>query len=277
MRPCARTASRRGAALLASEFSDEEWRLVSELADYPNRLLVTATTESGETYAEVAHEAIFRRWDKLREWIAAEREFLAWRSGLEAARRAWQATPDASKHDALLMGAALTQAQSQYAKRAEDLPEVDREFIALSIERERKAQARARRVQALIYVLLVGIIGSLVGIIEKEAIKEQFNWFTVMRPYRVANFDPYVLKPEAERALKPLASFRECAKDCPEMIVIPAGEFTMGSPATEQGRYDNEGPQHKVTIAKPFAVSKFDVTFADWDACVSVWRSAPAV
>ena len=87
-----------------SEFSDEEWRLVSELADYPNRLLVTVTTESGETYAEVAHEAIFRRWDKLREWIAAEREFLAWRSGLESARRAWQATPDTSKRDALLMG-----------------------------------------------------------------------------------------------------------------------------------------------------------------------------
>ena len=52
------------------------------------------------------------------------------------------------------------------------------------------------------------------------------------------------------------------------MIVIPAGEFMMGSPATETGR--DEGPQHMVTIAKPFAVSKFDVTFADWDACVSV-------
>ena len=46
------------------------------------------------------------------------------------------------------------------AQRAEDLPKVDREFIALSIERERKAQARARRVRALVYVLLVGIIGS---------------------------------------------------------------------------------------------------------------------
>ena len=45
-----------------SEFSDEEWRLVSELADHPNRLLVTATPEDGETYAEVAHETIFRRW-----------------------------------------------------------------------------------------------------------------------------------------------------------------------------------------------------------------------
>ena len=76
-----------------SEFTDEEWRLVTELADHPNRLLVTATSEAGETHAEVAHEAVFRRWDKLREWIAAEREFLAWRTGLEAARRAWQNTP----------------------------------------------------------------------------------------------------------------------------------------------------------------------------------------
>ena len=66
-----------------TEFSDEEWRLVSELAGYPNRLLVTATTAAGETYAEVAHEAIFKRWDKLKEWVAAEREFLVWRSGLE--------------------------------------------------------------------------------------------------------------------------------------------------------------------------------------------------
>ena len=79
-----------------------------------------------------------------------------------------------------------------------------------------------------------------------------------------------MLKPEVERALKPLASFRECAKDCPKMIVIPAGSFAMGSPATEKGRYPNEGPQRSVTIAKPFAVSKFDVTFLDWDARVSV-------
>jgi formylglycine-generating enzyme required for sulfatase activity len=255
---------------LREEFSDEEWRLVSELSDYPNRLLATVTTETGATYAGVAHEAIFRRWDKLREWIAGERGFLAWRSGLEISRRTWEDTPDASKSDALLMGQALTQAQSWLAKRSEDLPKVDREFVILSIKRERKVQTRARRAQALIYVLLVGVIASLFGIIEKETIKEQINWFTVMRPYRVANFDPYVLKPEAEHALKPLASFRECAKDCPEMIVIAAGAFTMGSPATEQGRNTNESPQHTVSITKPFAVSKYDVTFADWDACVSV-------
>jgi formylglycine-generating enzyme required for sulfatase activity len=125
-------------------------------------------------------------------------------------------------------------------------------------------------VHALIYVLLVGIIGGLIGWINQFYVKEQMNWYMTMRPYRVANVDPYVLKPEAERALKPLASFRECAKDCPEMIVVPAGEFTMGSPATEEGRHADEGRQHMVTIARPFAVSKFDVRFADWDACVSV-------
>ena len=41
----------------------------------------------------------------------------------------------------------------------------------------------------------------------------------------------------------------------------------MGSPPGEPGRKRNEGPQHEVTIAKPFAVSKFEVTFADWEAC----------
>jgi formylglycine-generating enzyme required for sulfatase activity len=90
----------------------------------------------------------------------------------------------------------------------------------------------------------------------------------------VAQVRPYVLTAEVEGALKPKDSFKECAKDCPEMIVIPAGEFTMGSPATEKGRSDEEGPQHKVTIAKPFAAAKFDVTFADWGACVEVGTCA---
>ena len=61
------------------------------------------------------------------------------------------------------------------------------------------------------------------------------------------------LTTQAEQALKPGDTFKECAS-CPEMIVVPAGEFVMGSPATESGRYHNEGPQHKVTIARPFAV-----------------------
>jgi formylglycine-generating enzyme required for sulfatase activity len=252
-----------------SEFSDAEWELVSDLADHPNRLLVTVTAEASETYAEVAHEAIFRRWDKLHRWVDGEREFLMWRSGLERDRRRWQATPDTSKPDALLMGAALAQAQSWLAKRAEDLLAPDRKFIGLSIEQESKAQKRARRVRSLVYGLLVAMIIGLVGWIEQSPIREQWLWWTSQRAFVSANLWPFALSAAAEQALKPGDSFRECTpkKDtdyCPEMVVVPAGTFLMG----ELG-VDSELPLHQVSIAKPFAVAKFALTFAEWDACVA--------
>ena len=254
--------SRRRAA--RTEFSSEEWRLVSELADHPNRLLVTATSEAGETYAEVAHEAIFRRWSKLHEWIAAEREFLAWRNGLEAACRAWQAIPDQSKNDALLMGLALAQAQSWLAKRADDIPELDRLFIVRSgqLARRRKLLAGSS-----IGILALGVVAALAAWIEHDNLITSWHYYTAIRPYMVSQFHPYVLTTAAEEALKAGDSFKECAADCPEMVVVPAGSFTMGSTPTEKGRQTNEGPLHQVTIAKPFAISKYELTFADWDAC----------
>jgi hypothetical protein len=158
-----------------SEFTDEEWRLVSELADHPYRLLVTATPEGAETYAELAHEAILRRWGKLRDWIAAEREFLAWRTGLEAARRTWQATPTRSKKDALLRGAALTQAQSWLERRSDDIPEVDRDFTVLSRKVNRSRSLRrvaviVTIVVALPYLFLIGFfmftfMGEFLGLV----------------------------------------------------------------------------------------------------------------
>ena len=38
-----------------------------------------------------------------------------------------------------------------------------------------------------------------------------------------------------------------------------------------------EEPQHTVTIAKPFAVSKFELTFADWDACATYGDCDPHI
>jgi formylglycine-generating enzyme required for sulfatase activity len=72
-----------------------------------------------------------------------------------------------------------------------------------------------------------------------------------------------------ERALKTKDSFKECPQ-CPEMVVLPAGSFMMGSPTSEVGHYEFEAPLHRVTFARPFAVGKYEVTFAEWDACVSV-------
>jgi formylglycine-generating enzyme required for sulfatase activity len=80
--------------------------------------------------------------------------------------------------------------------------------------------------------------------------------------------DDVPLSPERERALKPKDGFKECAT-CPEMVVVPAGSFTMGSPESEQSRSSDESPQHVVTFARQFAVGRFALTFDEWDACVA--------
>jgi formylglycine-generating enzyme required for sulfatase activity/uncharacterized protein (DUF433 family) len=59
----------------------------------------------------------------------------------------------------------------------------------------------------------------------------------------------------------------------PEMVIIPAGRFLMGSPAGEAQRFDFEGPQHPVTISRPFAIGRYAVTFDDYDAfCAATGR-----
>ena len=67
---------------------------------------------------------------------------------------------------------------------------------------------------------------------------------------------------------QPGRRFKDCAA-CPEMVVVATGSFMMGSSSSEKGRDSDEGPQHRVRIAQPFAVGVYEVTFAEWDACVS--------
>ena len=70
-------------------------------------------------------------------------------------------------------------------------------------------------------------------------------------------------------SITPIHAFDEI-KDCdvcPELVVVPAGQFMMGSPDKESTLPD-EKPAHLVKIARPFAVGKFEVTFDQWDTCV---------
>jgi formylglycine-generating enzyme required for sulfatase activity len=76
------------------------------------------------------------------------------------------------------------------------------------------------------------------------------------------------LTPEIEQALKPKDSFKECDA-CPEMVVVPKGFFTMGTPITEVDRYKGEDPLHRVSFARPFAVGRFTISFDEWDACLA--------
>ena len=59
--------------------------------------------------------------------------------------------------------------------------------------------------------------------------------------------------------------FQDCDV-CPRMVVVPGGRFIMGSPETEEGRGDDEGPRRVVSI-ESFAVGVYEITFEEWDAC----------
>ena len=76
------------------------------------------------------------------------------------------------------------------------------------------------------------------------------------------------LAADAERALEPGKAFKECPT-CPEMVVVPPGSYTMGSPKEEIGRFPDEGPQRNVTFSHRFAVGRFAVSFDEWDACLA--------
>ncbi len=62
-------------------------------------------------------------------------------------------------------------------------------------------------------------------------------------------------------------TFRDCS-DCPQMVSLPSGSFMMGSPASEAGRDDDEGPQRRVSI-QAFAAGRYEVTWSEWDRCVA--------
>ena len=77
---------------------------------------------------------------------------------------------------------------------------------------------------------------------------------------------------EGGETLSPGTKFRDCA-ECPLLVEVPSGTYEMGSPATEEGHFSNEGPQHTVTIGYRLAVGVYEVTFANG---TRVWRTAAA-
>jgi hypothetical protein len=140
---------------------------------------------------------------------------------------------------------------------------ISKQTAASAVAKAYATQRRIIRMQALLSAVLAAVVIALISWINQSSIAHAWRYATVAWPYATANVRPYVLSAAKEQALKSGDSFRECAQDCPEMVVVPAGSFTMGWPDwTEQ-------PLHTVTFTKPFAVSKYEVTFADWDACVT--------
>ncbi|HTV31327.1 MAG TPA: SUMF1/EgtB/PvdO family nonheme iron enzyme [Xanthobacteraceae bacterium] len=253
-----------------SEIPAEARPLIQHLVE--QRLLATDLDKNtGEAIIEPAHEALLRQWGLLEGWLTEDAGLLAVLEGVKRSSRDWAANNRIRawlSHQTDRLAAA--ERLSARPDLAANLDPTDRAYIAACRKAEADAKRGRRLLQIATYASLVVVIIGLVGWINQATISNEWRYWTVTWPYERGKIRPYVLSAAKEQALKPGDTFKECAQDCPEMIVVPMGEFTMGSPPTEKGRYADEGPQRKVTIARPFAISKFDVTFADWDACVSV-------
>jgi len=136
-----------------------DWDLIQYLAD--KRLIVTSRNEAGSETVEVVHEALIRSWDRLREWIDADRAFRSWQEGLRANLRQWEST--GQDKGALLRGVPLAQAEEWLANRTEDLSPAEAAFIRASLERDR--MIRSRRVRRRRYIFAGMAIGLVVAVI----------------------------------------------------------------------------------------------------------------
>ena len=99
---------------------------------------------------------------------------------------------------------------------------------------------------------------------DAEAAKERNALSARMTPQQIAAAQDRARSWRPE----PGSVFRDCPQ-CPEMVVVPAGSFTMGSPSSEKGRQDDEGPVRRVRIENAFAVGKYEVRRWEYGRFVS--------
>ena len=244
-----------------SRFDEEQQELLKRFDRW--RLVVRKGEAEGST-VEVAHEALFRTWTRLESWLEPERARLEALRALQVDAANWER---AAKNGGFLnhRDKRLTEALalSQDARYATRLQKRDFEYLKSCEAAELAARARARRGKALAGTLALLLIAAGAGWWQQAWLQDQYTWSIVM------GGSALTVAQEKEKAAHPGQTFKECVQGCPEMVVIPAGTFVMGSPESEKDRTKYEGPQHQVTIAKPFAVSKFTVTFAEWDMCTA--------
>jgi len=131
-----------------SELGAGVLEVVKKLAD--ERLLVTAPgAATAEETVEVSHEALLRRWGRLKGWLDGHREFLLWRRRFAELVATW--STGGKRDDALATGVFLDEAERWQREQGEQLSLEEREYIAASAARRRQEveAERLRREQEL--------------------------------------------------------------------------------------------------------------------------------
>lgn len=207
------------------------------------------------------------RMDLLAEALSTDIDWIRKHTEFGAMARKWETAGRPGPRGLLLRSPVLEEAEGWIASRPHHAPLPTETILAFVTESRKTVTAerrRAKRIRATVGIVFVWIIAVVAGLTYGGILSRAYLELRV--PIVLEMLWPKLLTTSAERVLRPKDTFKECSI-CPEMVVLPAGEFMMGSPNTEKDREYEEGPQHEVTIVKPFAVSKFEVTFDELDAC----------
>ena len=134
---------------------------------------------------------------------------------------------------------------------------VEREAIAVETRVQMKPLEKVQIEQSL------ASTGRDVGAVDGEFTEQTRAALRSWQAAKGVDQTGYLTQDQADALMRDGKEFKDC-RECPEMVFVPAGSFTMGSRLAGE----TEQPEHLVTIPSPFAVGKFEVTFAEWDACV---------
>jgi WD40 repeat protein len=165
-----------------ADVGEENWGLVTKLADV--RLVVTSsplflkggqggfalTEKSPEETVEIVHEALITGWQRLQEWMEADREFRMWQERLRTALQQWEA----SKQDkgALLRGVLLVEAEFWLKTRGHHLSAEERHFITSSVL-VRTHLRRRKKIGIVTGFLFTIIIAGVFGVLWKNALTQK--------------------------------------------------------------------------------------------------------
>jgi formylglycine-generating enzyme required for sulfatase activity len=237
------------------DFDEEQQALLDRFGRW--RLIVRKAAESDGGTVEVAHEALFREWTRLKQWLEPERARLEALRALGVAAAAW--TRKNRRSEFLThFGQRLKDAAAleKHARYGPQLGASDRAYLAASRKSERKAAGRRRSLQAMAAVSVIAMAGVGAAYLNREALEPVWAKYT--------KYWGKTQTAEALAAMKPVETFQDCAtgaNDCPVMVIVPAGKFRMGDE-------DYLEDQREVTVPR-FAVSETEITFDDWDMCAA--------
>ena len=227
---------------------DEEARVVvGKLAEA--RLLVTGASGANEEESleivddinsaralrntvEVAHEALIRGWDKLRQWVDEDRAFLLWQQRLQAQANDWEVR--GHRKDVLLRGQPLAEAAKYLDERSGDLTDTEKAFIRSS----KKQRSKERRRRGIAMVVTVAVLAYGAWLLQK-GLMFRHGWFMLLATFNLAHIEPEMIEIRSERY---------------DM------RFVMGSNEINEGQ-----PPHNVHIQRPFAIGKYEVSFKEYD------------